>query len=268
MNKNVFKQGNTVEFAGQKWNVLAEVGENNFLCVNNDIIDYKPFDEDNNNNWSVSSLRKYLNGEYLQNFSGLELIPRTQDLTTDYRLKDYGSSTDLIFLLTDNQYRAYRQYMRRVDDWWWLITADSPINHIARCVISDGTLSGSNACYGGNGVRPACVIHLKSREEKEMKSYENGYKKMNKQIIKDAIKFHGADEQSTVCMEECAELIQAISKEKRGKSDKSHLAEEMADVIICIEMLKEIYSISDDMISEWIQIKEARNGYRLKKHEL
>lgn len=167
LNRNDFKPGNTVEFAGQKWNVLAQVSENNFLCVNNGIIDHKEFDEDNNNNWSVSSLRKYLNGEYLQNFSGLELIPWTQDLTTDDGLKDYGSSTDLIFLLTDNQYRAYRQYMRRVDDWWWLITADSPINHYARLVNSDGALGHYDAYYGNYGVRPACVIHLQSDEEIE-----------------------------------------------------------------------------------------------------
>lgn len=81
---------------------------------------------------------------------------------------------------------------------------------------------------------------------------------VNSYVVKRAIEHYGKDVQSTVCMEECAELIQSISKEKRGKSDKRHLAEEMADVIICIEMLKEIYSISDDMISEWIQIKEAR----------
>ena len=165
LNKNDFKQGNTVEFAGQKWNVLAEVSENNFLCVNNDIIEYKAFDNDNNNNWSVSSLRKYLNREYLQRFSGLKLVPWTQDLTTDDGLKDYGSSTDLIFLLTDNQYRQYRQHMKRVDDWWWLITADSPINNYARFVDSDGTLSDCNAYFGSDGVRPACVIHLQSGEE-------------------------------------------------------------------------------------------------------
>ena len=86
-------------------------------------------------------------------------------------------------------------------------------------------------------------------------------------VVKRSIEYYGKDLQSTVCMEECAELIQAISKEKRGKSDKSHLAEEMADVIICIEMLKEIYSISDDMISEWIQIKEARIIERIKQNE-
>ena len=90
---------------------------------------------------------------------------------------------------------------------------------------------------------------------------------VNSCVVKRAIEHYGKDVQSTVCMEECAELIQAISKEKRGKSDKSHLAEEMADVIICIEMLKEIYSISDDMISEWIQIKEARIIERIKQNE-
>lgn len=88
---------------------------------------------------------------------------------------------------------------------------------------------------------------------------------VNSYVVKRAIEHYGKDVQSTVCMEECAELIQAISKEKRGKSDKSHLAEEMADVIICIEMLKEIYSISDDMISEWIQIKEARIIERIER---
>lgn len=90
---------------------------------------------------------------------------------------------------------------------------------------------------------------------------------VNSYVVKRAIEHYGKDVQSTVCMEECAELIQAISKEKRGKSDKSHLAEEMADVIICIEMLKEIYSIFDDMISEWIQIKEARIIERIKQNE-
>lgn len=41
----------------------------------------------------------------------------------------------------------------------------------------------------------------------------------------------------TVAMEECAELIQAVSKIKRNGSnpvDGEHLAEETADVLICI----------------------------------
>ena len=45
---------------------------------------------------------------------------------------------------------------------------------------------------------------------------------------------YGEDYQTTVCMEECAELIQAISKMKRGQSRRDNLLEEMADVLICI----------------------------------
>ena len=84
-------------------------------------------------------------------------------------------------------------------------------------------------------------------------------------VVKKSIEHYGKDVQSTVCMEECAELIQAISKEKRGKSDKDHLAEEMADVIICIEMLKQIYNITDDEIYSWVITKQERIIERIKK---
>ena len=84
-------------------------------------------------------------------------------------------------------------------------------------------------------------------------------------IIKRSIEQYGKDVQSTVCMEECAELIQAISKEKRGKSDKDHLAEEMADVIICIEMLKQIYNITEDEIYSWVITKQERIIRRIEK---
>ena len=84
-------------------------------------------------------------------------------------------------------------------------------------------------------------------------------------VVKKSIEHYGKDVQSTVCMEECAELIQAISKEKRGKSDKDHLAEEMADVIICIEMLEQIYNITEDEIYSWVIIKQERTIERIKR---
>ena len=84
-------------------------------------------------------------------------------------------------------------------------------------------------------------------------------------VVKKSIEHYGKEVQSTVCMEECAELIQAISKEKRGKSDKCNLAEEMADVIICIEMLMQIYNITDDEIYSWVITKQERTIKRIKK---
>ena len=88
---------------------------------------------------------------------------------------------------------------------------------------------------------------------------------VNSYVVKKSIENYGKDVQSTVCMEECAELIQAISKEKRGKSDKENLAEEMADVIICIELLKQIYNVTDDEIYSWVITKQERTIKRIKK---
>lgn len=68
-------------------------------------------------------------------------------------------------------------------------------------------------------------------------------------------------------MEECAELIQAISKEKRGKIDRDNIAEEIADVLICIEMLNQMYMISEDKINKWIEKKQAREAERMEKNE-
>nr|DAU54661.1 MAG TPA: nucleoside triphosphate pyrophosphohydrolase [Caudoviricetes sp.] len=92
----------------------------------------------------------------------------------------------------------------------------------------------------------------------------NDLVKIDNEIIKDSIVYYGKEAQATVCMEECAELIHAISNEKRGKSDKNHLAEEMADVLISIELLKEIYDVSNEQINEWIDKKQKRIRSRMK----
>lgn len=89
---------------------------------------------------------------------------------------------------------------------------------------------------------------------------------INTSIIEQGIDFYGKDIQSITCMEECAELIQAISKQKRNKSseNKEHLTEEIADVLICIKLLQSIYDIPDGHIADWIISKQARMLERIK----
>lgn len=45
------------------------------------------------------------------------------------------------------------------------------------------------------------------------------------------------------------------------------MIEEIADVLICIEMLKQMYMISDEKINKWIEKKQAREVERMEKHE-
>lgn len=87
--------------------------------------------------------------------------------------------------------------------------------------------------------------------------------KVNKEIVAESIAHYGTVQQSIVCMEECSELIQAISKEMRGHTNKDHLAEEMADVLICIEMAAQIYGIDADVLALWIEKKQKRIKERM-----
>lgn len=61
-----------------------------------------------------------------------------------------------------------------------------------------------------------------------------------------SIEYYGVTKQSIVCMEECAELIEAYDDRKRdGLTDgtRSHMVEEMADVLICLWLLEHMYDI-------------------------
>lgn len=81
---------------------------------------------------------------------------------------------------------------------------------------------------------------------------------------------YGSDTQAMVHMEECAELIQAISKMRRvrnkGADDSEayyNLVEEIADVLICIEQMKVMYEIPNHEIQSMVFEKCARQEARL-----
>lgn len=86
-------------------------------------------------------------------------------------------------------------------------------------------------------------------------------------IVDKSIKHYGSDLQTTVCMEECSELIQAISKMKRGKDNRDNLIEEMADVMICMDILKQVYGVSDNEIQNYVCQKQNRCIERMKSDE-
>lgn len=149
--------------------IVLDVEQDKILVLAKESIGNMPFDEGNSNNFPKGTLCKYLNGEFIKKLkaNGADtsaLIPTTIDLTSDDGLKDYGETTQKIFLLTCDMYRKYRSVIPNLDDWWWLATAYSTESNgyatYARNVYSDGSLYNNFAYYGSNGVRPA--FYLKS----------------------------------------------------------------------------------------------------------
>ena len=87
--------------------------------------------------------------------------------------------------------------------------------------------------------------------------------------LRQLIEYHGADETLTICTEECAELIKEITKYKRSTSHseqisrRSGLLEEIADVLICIDMMLLIFDLADGELEWEIATKMRRNLERI-----
>lgn len=76
---------------------------------------------------------------------------------------------------------------------------------------------------------------------------------------------NGDDLTLTIASEECAELVQAISKVKRygfHDSYEDNLHEEVADVLICITELVALGYLDIDKVREWQKFKINREVER------
>lgn len=81
-------------------------------------------------------------------------------------------------------------------------------------------------------------------------------KRQQKMKLRDIAKYYGRATQSRQCIEECAELIQAINKWDRAQSSGdtekvnktvSRIAEEIADVRIMLDQLIYLYGCSEEV---------------------
>lgn len=98
---------------------------------------------------------------------------------------------------------------------------------------------------------------------------------IDEKINKETMNRYGIERQSLVAMEELSELQKAISKLVRNPEEKTkplefkglrnNLIEEMADVIICMDQLKEYYKIKASDIQIIINSKQARQRRRLEE---
>ena len=96
--------------------------------------------------------------------------------------------------------------------------------------------------------------------------------KINNYLINKTIVINGSLNKEIIAMEECGELIQAISKDIRYNtysdnsvdqaSTESNLIEEIADVLLVIQTLICIAHIDPKDIQKWIDMKQTRQVER------
>ena len=156
--------GDTFDLIGLKWKILDKT-DAGYVCLAEALEDEKQFDK-NSSDWKKSSLREYLNGEFLEKLSdavGKEnIISFERDLFSLDGQTEYGSCEDKVSLLTVDEYRKYRNMIPNTDDgWWWLITPwSTPCNDYERSVsvVSPSGYFSHHYCYSHRGVRPFCIL--------------------------------------------------------------------------------------------------------------
>lgn len=87
------------------------------------------------------------------------------------------------------------------------------------------------------------------------------------ELTKQALEILG-DKAMVIAMEELAELQQAISKAVRGKMRYDNMCEEMADVLIIMDWVREKYGIPELEVESWKKYKQTRIAKRIEANEL
>ena len=73
------------------------------------------------------------------------------------------------------------------------------------------------------------------------------------------------DINKTIVIEELSELQKELCKDLRGYDRREEIKEEMADVYICLQLLKEIYNFFDEDLDKMYERKMRRNIQRIKE---
>jgi len=169
---------NDLMFGGYKWRVLA-IENDCALIITEDIIEKREYNTAYANiTWPESSLRKYLNVDFLQKFSQAEQdrmvvtnVCTTAFISTPppYGIDASGTENteDKIFLLTQQEadrYLGSDGVKANFDGkpWWWWLRAPGEKYTRTQNVTLDGKISvdGNPGFYTSGGVRPVMWLSL------------------------------------------------------------------------------------------------------------
>lgn len=272
------KPGEVFTYAEYEWIKLEQEG----LCLMKNILEERAFDEDSND-WRRLELREYLNNDFHETLikngaDEKDFLMIETDLTADDGLKDYGTSKDLISLMTADLYRKNRRLLKPLESWWWLATPHSCLASYSsgvRYVNSSGTLSLSFTYIGYGGVRPLCNLKSETKvsvlgEEKEEETREINTTELIKKWATDR-NLDKADPKAQMVklMEEVGELANGINKDKKEQTIDSIGDIYVVLVILCMQL---DLDINDCIKTAYDEIKDRKgkmvNGLFVKEGDL
>lgn len=243
-----------ITYGGMKW-VVLDARPNMSLCIAEDVLKgengevrYMAFDTDNKNDFTASSVRAFLNGDFLEELAAAgadkeAFAPIVLDLTSDDGLDDYGTDSAKIGLITDQMYRAFRKIIPKASEDYWTCTPFSTERNgyksFVRIVNTSGALLNDSA-YLGWGVRPLCALKsdiLVSYDEDEVNERKPSFGEMIGKALAEGLNkaIFGEGEEPKGIL---AEVEAQAAREKEQKDEEQKRAD-------AVDMMKHIAAAFD-----------------------
>lgn len=155
------KIGEHFIYNGIEW-ICLDIINCDYLAITAEVICKLPFDANNYNDWKESSLRKFLNEEFLSKFNKKHLVIQKSDLTAYNGDTVYGTCQDYVAILSNNQYFKYRKLIPDYREKIWTLTPFSRSKY-AQYSGDVCNVSSSSGCDAYNascrlGIAPTCIF--------------------------------------------------------------------------------------------------------------
>ena len=157
------KPGSVVKIGNREYIVLGHTEETTAV-ITKDFTKEMEFGQPGD--YLTSDVRKYCNGEFYNELVaavGAEnIVKHTVKLVADDGAGKGKTCCDNASIITTENYRRYREFLKAYGDWWWTATRFTYDDEdYARCicyVFSDGFLGWCDCDYC-LGVRPFCILN-------------------------------------------------------------------------------------------------------------
>lgn len=157
------KPGSVVTLGNREYIVLGHADETTAV-ITKDFAKKMEFGK--SGDYEKSDVRSYCNGEFYKELAkavGKEnIIQHTVKLEADDGTGKGKTCKDFVSIITTENYRRYREFLKPYGDWWWTATRvnydDSDYARRVCYVYSNGVL-GWYGCVYCRGVRPFCILN-------------------------------------------------------------------------------------------------------------
>lgn len=157
------KPGSVVKIGNREYIVLGHAEETTAV-ITKDFVKKMEFSQ--SGDYLTSDVRRYCNGEFYNELVAVvgaeNIVKHTVKLVADDGIEKGKTCCDNVSIITTENYRRYREFLKAYGDWWWTATRvtydDENYARYVCGVNSSGCLRWYD-CDCCLGVRPFCILN-------------------------------------------------------------------------------------------------------------